>query len=78
MEKTEGQVRREKIIAEKKKKEKEQKKREDANRIKKALKMIEWRANHPKRSPYDYGSGVEETLEDIRGILNGVRDLLYK
>lgn len=76
MEKTEGQVRREKIIAEKKKKTKEQKRREDANRIKKALKMINWKAEHPKSSPYDYGSGVEETLEGIKDILRDVRDLL--
>ena len=76
MEKTEGQVRREKIIAEKKKKTKEQKKREDANRMEKALKMIQWKADHIKRSAYDYGSGVEETIEAIKDILNDVRDLL--
>lgn len=76
MEKTEGQVRREIIIAEKKKKTKEQKKRENVNRLIKALKMINWKAEHPKSSPYDYGSGVEETLKDIKDILRDVRDLL--
>ena len=43
------------------------------NILKKCIRRIEWRADHIKSEPYDYGEGHESALRDIREIISEVK-----
>lgn len=76
MEKTEKQLNKEKILAQKKKKREEQELRTELNLLKKTLRMVLWETEHVNKDPYDYGEASDSALETIKGIIRPIGNLL--